>query len=152
MLRNTMTALALAGVLVAGACGGNDNAAEAKSDAPAESSSESGASASDASTGAAFCDNAEALYAELTAAGSTDPTSPKVQGVFAEARALEAPAEIAADWTAILDTLVAPVVNGEIDVNDPAGTATLTERAATLGDALQRTGAYFETECGFTQP
>jgi hypothetical protein len=141
LLRNTITALALAGVLVAGACGGNDNAAGAKADAPAAPTDDE-----------SFCDKAKALYDELTAAGSTDPTSPKVQEVFAEARALDAPAEIAADWTAILDTLVAPVVNGEIDVNDPAGTATLTERAAALGAALQRTGTYFETECGFIQP
>lgn len=139
-------------MLVASGCGGNDNQADAN-DAESNEAATPAAGATDQGGGAAgtadFCQSARALYDQLSAAGPAAPTSDQVQGVFNQAKALEAPAEIAADWNAILDTLVAPVVNGEIDVNDPAGSAELTERAGGLAEALQRTGTYFDTTCGF---
>lgn len=139
-----MTALALAGVLTAAACsGGNDDTAAAK-----DGASEADEAAA-ADSGESFCQSAEELYDKLTSSAPTDPTSPEVQAVFAEAKALDAPDEIAADWTTVLETLVEPVVNGELDPEDPAAIATLTERAAAIGESLERTGAYFETECGF---
>jgi hypothetical protein len=148
VLRTTITALALAGVLSAGACGGNDDKAAGADKASSEESGDAAASAEKTGS-AAFCASAKSLYDQLTTAGSADPTSPEVQAVFAEAQALEAPPEIADDWKAILDLLVAPVVRGELDVKDPAGASALAERAAQVGDSLQRTGTYFETECGF---
>ena len=153
LLRNTMTALALAGVLTAAACsGGNDDTAAAKDEAPEAdrtAAAEASSGGSEGGSGESFCDSAKKLYDQLTASAPTGPTSPEVQAVFAEAKALEAPEEIAADWTTVLETLVEPVVNGELDPTDPEATATLTERAASIGESLQRTGAYFETECGF---
>lgn len=162
MLRNTLIALALTSVLTAGACGGggNDDSAAATSDDKAESAdaasrdgastgSESDSESGPGEAGESFCENANALYDQLTSAGASDPTSPEVQAVLDEAKALDAPDEIQADWTAVLDTLVAPVVSGEIDVDDPEGSAELTQRAADLGAGLQRIGTYFETECGF---
>jgi hypothetical protein len=144
-----MTALALAGVLSAVACsGGNDDTAAAKDEA-SQADEATTAEANGQTTGESFCDSAKKLYDQLTTSAPSDPTSPEVQAVFAEAKALDAPAEIAADWTAVLDTLVEPVVSGELDPDDPAATATLTQRAAEIGESLQRTGAYFETECGF---
>jgi hypothetical protein len=149
VLRNTLTALALASALVASACGGDDDKAAADTDkTKTEESGDAGATAE--KTGAtAFCSSARSLYDELTTGTATDPTSPEVQAIFAEAQALEAPAEIAADWQAILETLVAPVVNGELDVNNPAHTQALAERAGQVGESLRRTGTYFDTECGF---
>ena len=138
-----MTALALAGVLAAGACGSNDNKADAQPKAKAAHESKA------ATTAAEFCASAKTLYDQLTAAGPNGPTSPEVKAVFAEAKALEAPATIAADWTAILDQLVAPVVSGEIDVNNPQSASQLAARASQLGGALQRTGKYFDTQCHF---
>jgi hypothetical protein len=139
-------------MLAASGCGGNDDQADAN-DAESNEEATPAAGATDQGGGAAgtadFCQSAKALYDQLSAAGPAAPTSDEVQGVFEQAKALEAPAEIAADWNAILDTLVAPVVNGEIDVNDPAGTAELTERAGGLAESLQRTGTYFDTTCGF---
>ena len=150
-----MTALALAGVLTAAACsGGNDDTAAAKDEAPeadeaATAKARSDERSGEGGSGESFCDSAEKLYDQLTTSAPAGPTSPEVQAVFAEAKALDAPDEIAADWTTVLETLVEPVVNGELDPEDPAATAALTERAAAVGESLQRTGAYFETECGF---
>lgn len=150
MLRNTITALALAGVLAASACGGNDDKAAADSDKATTEKSSDGAATAKKAGAATFCASARSLYDQLTSSSSgAAATSPAVQEVFAKAKALEAPAEIAADWQTVLDTLVEPVVTGQINVNDPAGAQAITERAGQIGDALQRTGAYFDTECGF---
>ena len=138
MIRHTVTALAAAGVLLAGACSSGDgNKAAAASDADAKGD-----------TSAVFCSSAEALYSELENAGAADPSSPAVQAVFADARELVAPDEIAADWTEVLDA-IEPLVSGQVDLNDPAAMASITDRTAQAADAFQRTGAYFEDECGF---
>lgn len=152
MLRNTITALACAGVLAASACGGggNDEEAAAESDKAATEEPSDAAATAEKTGATTFCAGARSLYDELTSsAAGAEPTSPEVQDVFAKAKALEAPTEIAADWTTILDTLIEPVVTGQIDVDDPAGAQALAERAGQVGEALQRTGAYFDTECGF---
>ena len=154
LLRKTTTAFALAGalMLVAGGCG-SDEQANANDNGTGNESTEEGAPAAaqqGAATGASdFCQKAKALYDQLSTAAPGSPTSEQVKSVFDKAKALEAPAEIANDWNAILDTLVGPVVNGEIDVNQPAGAQEITQRAAGLAESLQRTGAYFDTTCGF---
>jgi hypothetical protein len=71
-----------------------------------------------------------------------------VQAVFHQARDLVAPDEIASDWTQVLDALE-PLVSGEVDLNDPDAMATISDRTAGAADAFQRTGTYFEEECGF---
>ena len=139
MIRHTVTALAAAGVLLAGACSNGDGSKPA-------AASESGAKA--ATSSEQFCASAQALYDQLENAGASDPSSPPVQAVFAEARDLAAPDEIASDWTEVLDS-IEPLVSGEVDLNDPAAMATMTDRAAEAADAFQRTGTYFEEECGF---
>jgi hypothetical protein len=138
VIRHTVTALAAAGVLLAGACSSGDgNKAAAASDGSTK-----------AATSEQFCSSAKALYDQLQTAGATDPSSPAVQSVFAEARDLNAPDEIASDWREVLDALE-PLVDGEVDLNDPAGVATLTDRTAEAADSFQRTGQYFEQKCGF---
>jgi len=150
VLRNTITALAVAGVLVAGACGGgNDDKAAARPEKRAAEASKDAATGKAGTVAAEFCNQAKSLYDQLTASGNTDPTSAEAKAVFAKAKALKAPEAIATDWSAILDELVAPVVNGELDVKDPKGASELATRASELGGALQRTGSYFETECDF---
>lgn len=136
--RHTLTVLAAAGALLAGACSNGDGskAAAASEDA------------SQATTSERFCASAQALYGELESAGATDPSSPAVQSVFEEARALAAPEEIASDWAEVLDALE-PLVSGEVDLADPGAMATITDRTAQAADAFQRTGAYFEETCGF---
>lgn len=138
MIRHTVTVLAAAGVLLAGACSNGDGS-------EAAAASESG---SKATTSERFCNSAKALYDELENAGAADPSSPAVQAVFADAQQLVAPDEIASDWTEVLDS-IEPLVSGQIDLNDPAAMATMTDRAAEAAGAFQRTGAYFEEECGF---
>jgi hypothetical protein len=138
VIRHTVTVLAAAGVLLAGACSNGDGS-------KAAAASESGAKATSSER---FCDSAQALYDELENAGAADPSSPAVQAVYAEARELAAPEEIAGDWTEVLDS-IEPLVSGQVDLDDPAAMAAMTERAAGAADAFQRTGTYFEEECGF---
>jgi hypothetical protein len=138
-----MTALALAGVLAAGACGGNDSKADARPTGKAATP------AKETTTAADFCSDAKSLYDQLSTSGAQDPTSPQVKAVFAKAKALQAPKEIASDWNAILDQLIAPVVTGQLDIKDPQGANQLASKAAQLGSALQHTGTYFHTKCGF---
>jgi hypothetical protein len=138
VIRHTVTALATAGVLLAGACSSGDGS-------KAAAASDDGARAD---TSERFCSSAQALYTELENAGAADPSSPAVQAVFDDARELVAPDEIAADWTEVLDA-IEPLVSGEVDLNDPAAMASITDRTAQAADAFQRTGAYFEDECDF---
>jgi hypothetical protein len=138
VIRHTVTVLAAAGVLLAGACSNGDGS---KAAAASEDEAE-------AATSERFCASAQALYDELESAGATEPSSPAVQAVFAEAQQLTAPTDIAGDWAEVLDALQ-PLVSGEVDLNDPAAMAAITDRTARAADAFQRTGAYFEEECGF---
>ena len=138
MIRHTLTALAAAGVLLAGACSNGDGskaAAASEGDAKATTSEQ-------------FCASAHALYDELESAGATDPSSPAVQAVFEDAQQLVAPDEIADDWDQVLDSLE-PLVSGEVDLTDPNAMASITQRTAQAADAFERTGAYFEEECDF---
>jgi hypothetical protein len=141
VIRHTLTALAAAGVLLAGACSNGDGST------PAAASEGSDADAK-ATTSERFCASAHALYGELESAGASDPSSPAVQAVFADARNLVAPDEIASDWARVLDALE-PLVSGEVDLTDPNAMASITQRTAQAAEAFERTGTYFEEECGF---
>jgi hypothetical protein len=138
VIRHTVTVLAAAGALLAGACSNGDGGkAAAASEAEAE-----------ATTAERFCSSAHALYEQLESAGATDPSSPAVQAVFESAQQLVAPDEIADDWDQVLDTLE-PLVSGEVDLTDPNAMAAITQRTAHAADAFERTGTYFEEECDF---
>jgi hypothetical protein len=143
MSRHTVTVLAAAVGLLVGACsnGGapGDGAASGRVDSVptrAETSSEQ------------FCAGAAALYDELERAGTSDPTSPEVQTVFAQAQAMEVPPSIVDDWQAVLESM-APFVAGEVDLDDPDAMALATQRFTSAAPAYQRIGTYLDDECGF---
>jgi hypothetical protein len=137
--------LAAASVLLAGACSSGDGGKAAAAPAsPGDASRGSSAQ----TTSQRFCNGAKALYDELEEAGVSDPSSPAVKAVFADAQDLVAPDEIADDWATVLDS-IAPLVNGEVNVNDAEAMAAMTQRAAEASDAFQHTGTYFEQRCGF---
>lgn len=131
-LTTTMSSL-LAGAMLVGACGG-DGEGPAQASGTTSSPRESAA--------AEFCAGANALYSQFVSAG-TDPATGAMQEVFASAERLTPPGEIAADWQLILDSL-APLVNGDVNVDDPAVMEQVTANAA----AYQRVGSYVSTTCG----
>jgi hypothetical protein len=144
VFRHTVSVLAAAAALLAGACSrGND-----ADDSAAEAGRAMVRSGSDSAPAAAFCAGAAALYNELDRAGTSDPSSHAAQALLADARAMTAPATIAADWNVVLDS-IAPFVAGKVDLDDPDAMVAATQRFTSAADAYRRIGAYFTEECGF---
>jgi hypothetical protein len=152
VFRHTVSVLAAAAALLAGACAhGNDaddSAAEAGRAMVRSSSDAGSASESSAASAEEFCAGAAALYNELDRAGTSDPSSHAAQALLADARAMSAPVAIAADWNAVLDS-IAPFVAGEVDLDDPDAMVAATQRFTSAADAYRRMGTYFTEECGF---
>ncbi|HVD29059.1 MAG TPA: hypothetical protein VNC79_11260 [Mycobacteriales bacterium] len=101
--RNGLTVVAAVALLTA--CGGSDDdtAGSTSSSSSSAATSESGAS------DAAFCTQAAELLAEVTPAvtGSGDPTTlaPTLAQAVTDAQAIEPPAAIAEQWSALTDGL-----------------------------------------------
>jgi len=102
--RNGLTVVAALALLTA--CGGSDDdtaGSTSSSSSSAAATSESGAS------DAAFCTQAAELLAEVTPAvtGSGDPTTlaPTLAQAVTDAQAIEPPAAIADEWSALTDGL-----------------------------------------------
>ena len=101
--RNGLTVVAAVALLTA--CGGSDDdtAGSTSSSSSSAATSESGAS------DAAFCTQAAELLAEVTPAvtGSGDPTTlaPTLAQAVTDAQAIEPPAAIADEWSALTDGL-----------------------------------------------
>ena len=147
-----------AAVVLLTACGGGD-AGESAPASPAKPADESVAASSPAS-GAddPFCAEAAAVEEQVTTAltGVADDPVALVQALTATAgqvRAVQAPAEIAADWNALaggLEQLAA--VFTTLDLDDPNALATLEEQVGQIESGLAGSGTnvenYLRAECG----
>jgi hypothetical protein len=106
----------------------------------------------------AFCDQARDLQARLSVLEDTDPSDPEA---FVEAlrtaadriRDVDAPDEIADDWTTLADGFdeVAGIFEG-VDLSDPEALATIEEQFGALeGDitaSSERVETHLQDECG----
>ena len=143
-----------AAVVLLSACGGSDE------EGSASGSSESGSSASESSAGSAdsqFCTEAAAIQETVgsTLNDQSDPAAlpQALQDAATEIRAVEAPPEIAADWSALADGVeqIATAFSS-IDFNDPNALATFQTEVgqlqAELTTASTNVETYLREECG----
>ncbi|MGH9209423.1 MAG: hypothetical protein ACRD2C_01930 [Acidimicrobiales bacterium] len=122
--------------MLVAACSGDGGSAEASGTTESEPDD----------TVEVFCSGAQALYDQFVSAGASDPTSPAMQDVYAGARSLDAPDEIAADWQLILDSLE-PLMTGQVDIDDPAAMRELNTQATANAPAYDRVGTYVGENC-----
>jgi hypothetical protein len=148
VFRHTVLVLAAAGALLAGACSRSNDADDRAAEAGRAMVRSGSTSASASASAEEFCAGAAALYEELDRTGTSDPSSHAAQALLADARAIAAPAAIAADWHVVLDS-IAPFVAGEVDLDDPDAMVAATQRFTSAANAYRRMGAYFTEECGF---
>jgi hypothetical protein len=149
-------AVAAAVVLLA-ACGGSDNGGSSASTSSATGSSASATGADAAAS--KFCTQAaDALGAVAPAlSGQGEPASlaPALQEAADKIRAIQAPSEIAADWTAVADGIeqIAQAFAGA-DVNDPASASSLQQRTTEIIGQLSAPATnvqnYLAEKCGLT--
>ncbi|WP_157944156.1 hypothetical protein [Blastococcus atacamensis] len=137
------------------ACSGSDEegSASGSSTSPSSSASESTAPSADSE----FCTEAASIQERLeaTVADSSDPTQlPAILDEAAtEIRAIEAPDEIADDWSALADGVqqFSAAIAG-IDFNDPNALATLEQKLTPLQQQLDsastNVSTYLRDECG----
>jgi hypothetical protein len=152
-----LAAIVAAGVLFAGACGGDDDDADGsgRDDAP-EDSARPDSDAADATTtttaGGAADDGAAGSSADVDEIGEMDFCDGFRAAIrldsttaLAGARQLEAPAEIAEDWQVFLDFAETSMSN------DPAAAPDDVEAAgAAAEEATSRVLAYVGQECGYS--
>ena len=134
-------------------CSGSDD----ESSASAVPSSASATPSAAESSGSGFCTEAASIQERLeaTVISQSDPTQlPQILDEAAtEIRAVEAPAEIAADWTALADGVerFADAIAG-IDFTGPDALAALERQLAPvqqeLGTASTNVTEYLREECG----
>jgi cell pole-organizing protein PopZ len=150
-----------AAVVVLTACGGSGNDGGSQSPASSETSS----SASETSAPAAdseFCSqSAEALSKvepAFTGQGG-DPTSlaPGLREAADQIRAIQAPSEIAADWTALADGLEQLAgAFADSNLSDPASKAALQQRTTEiigqLSTPAMNVQTYLGEQCGLETP
>ena len=133
------------------ACGGSDEAGSASDNT--SSAPETTASAADSE----FCREAASIQERLTATVTeqSDPTQlPQILDEAAsEIRAIDAPEEIASDWTALADGVqrFSEAIAG-IDFSDPNALTTLERELTPLQEELDtastNVGNYLSDECG----
>jgi ABC-type phosphate transport system substrate-binding protein len=144
-----------AAVVLLTACGGSDGEDSASSESSASSSSaaETTAGASDSE----FCTEAAAALAKVEPAfsGSQDPAAlaPALQQAADDVRAIDAPPDIAEDWTALGDGIEQfAEAFAEVDVNDPASAAAFQQRTTEIVGELTASATtvqnYLADECG----
>ena len=159
-MRRTLSAVrsglaVAAAVVLLAACGGSDD------ESAGTSGSSSGGSASSRSsapaTGSDFCTEAAAVQERIAATlgGDTEPASlgEVFQEAVTELRALDAPEEIADDWTALTDALEEAASSlSSVDPDDPGALTALQEEIAPLQDQLADSSAnverYLREDCG----
>ncbi|RBY97098.1 hypothetical protein DQ237_05800 [Blastococcus sp. TF02-8] len=139
------------------ACGGSDD----DSSASGSTSSSSSAAETSASADSAFCTEAASIQERLEASVSdqSDPTQlpALLDEAATEIRGIEAPDEIAADWSALADGVqqFSGAIAG-IDFNDPNALATLEQKLAPLQQQLDSASTnvsnYLRDECGIDVP
>lgn len=136
---NLITSAALGvGALLLAACGGGGGGggSEGASETTRDERAAEARAAAQASVEAKFCRGADQLYNQFQVGGQTSANG---QEMFAAARALTAPDEIAADWETTLDALE-PLVN-------PAATPEVDLQAAQETGVLDRVGNYINDTC-----
>ena len=146
-----------AAVVLLTACGGSDEEGSASGAA----SSSSAAPSAEESAASGFCTEAASIQERLeaTVTEQSDPTRlPQILDEAAtEIRAVEAPEEIAADWTALADGVerFSDAIAG-IDFADPNALSTLEQRLTPLQQELDtastNVSAYLRDECGIDLP
>jgi hypothetical protein len=163
-MRRTLPALrsglaAGAAVVLLTACGGGSD--DESTDAARSSSSSSGASQSSAagSPDSDFCTGAAAVQERLGATLGGDAEVTSLGQVFQEAvdelRALDAPDEIADDWSALTEALEEAASSlSSVDLTDPEALTRLQEEIAPLEEQVSGSSAnveqYLRDECGLT--
>lgn len=161
--RSALTAVAAVALLTAcGGGGGEDDSAASSSSSPASSSSSAPGSGAPETAPpppelpAGFCTDAAGILQRLQAGFSNTDPSAAAQGLQQaadEMRALAAPEEIAADWTALADG--AERLAGAyavVDFNDPESRQTFEQDVTEIQQSLLTPGArvegYLQNECG----
>ena len=142
-----------AAVVLLTACGGSDEEDSASTATSASSSSAAGTSTSGA--GSEFCTQAEEALDEVEPAlsGSEDPAALALQEAADSVRAIEPPAEIDADWTALADGIEQfAQAFAEFDATDPASASAFQQRTSeivtSLTDSASSVQTYLADECG----
>jgi hypothetical protein len=144
-----------AAVILLAACGGDDGG-ESATDSPATASpAESSAAETTATSGAEdFCTQAAGIDERVDEAlADLEGNDPSVAEAFRqiaeELRAIEAPDEIAADWSALaggLDRLSESFA--DFDVTDPESLAAMEKAEGDLSRASSNVENYLRDECG----
>src|SRR4051812_38884331 len=161
-MRRTLTLCrtGLAGVAAAvllTACSGSDDSSASSSSSAVESTSASAgaSSGSGSGSGSEFCTQAASLENTLSAPDLSDPASagPAIADAASQVRAIDPPAEISDDWTALADGLdqLGQILT-TTDLNDPAQASAAQQQVsqleADLGDASTNVSNYLSSECG----
>jgi hypothetical protein len=144
-----------AAVVLLTACGGSGD-----DDSASASSSETSAEATESSAseeGSEFCTDAANLLGSIDPALSgqsgTDGIGPLLQQASDGVRAIEAPPEIADDWTALADALSQlATAFADLDPADPQSQAEFGQAAAAIqgevGTSITNVQTYLAEECG----
>jgi hypothetical protein len=149
-MRRTLTAVAA--LVMLAACGGPDDD-DASPTAPSTTSA-SETTAPPAS--AEFCTQAGGVQSRLAATFGEQPDRARLPQLLQEAatqiRAIEPPAELAADWSAFADGVDQIAAAAQIDFDDPAAVAGFQQQAAAAqqqyGTAFTHVTSYLTEECG----
>lgn len=160
-MRRTLTAcraglpVAAAVVLLTACGGGSGSEKSAASGTPATSSS---ATQSTAGTASAFCTKATTTLNGLSpafTASQSDPSklAPLLTQAADQVRAIQPPAEIGTDWTALADGLDQfATAYAHVNVNDPAAASAFQQQNSalltTLTGAVTHVQSYMEKNCG----
>lgn len=166
-MRRTLTLCrtGLAGVaafVLLTACGGGSTDAASSSSSSSASAPTTSSSSAENSAPAAdteFCTRASALIQQVQGADINPEDFSTIGPFFRQAatsmRAIDAPPEIASDWTALADGLqqLGDVAAGT-DFKDPQQAAAFGQKAAALEAQFQasstKVDTYLQTQCGIT--
>lgn len=138
-MRTTMTALVVAGALLLGACGGDDDDTADEDKSTDENDTNTDVEADGPAADTPFCKDVLELFSNSeTQANATDEA-------IAAARAIEPPAELAEDWDKWIggvEQMSAP--DAQLDPADPNAVAS----AEDVYESAQNVFTYIGTECG----
>ena len=162
-MRRTLTVCraglsAAAVVILLSACSGSGDDTSASSSSSPTSASETSAAAQG---GSEFCTKAATVESTIASAlanqSDVAAVSQTLQTAVAQIRAIDPPAEIATDWTALAGGIeqIAGAF-GSIDASNPSAVATFQQQAAALESQLSGPAAnvqnYLAKSCGLGTP
>lgn len=149
-MRRTVIGLAMAGVLVLGACGGDDDgggdAAEEEAGGGNEGQEGGGGPRDTSPEAQAFCEGFAGLAQQGASGSPADPTA-----IVSELSALEPPAEIAEDFAVAVEAAEAQAqaMGGSAD---PEAAQQFQENAERYTEANANVTAYVTENCDFNMP